>query len=77
MLRVGLTNTAHSGGIELKVGRAVAQVAPRSVHTQPVDAVHRVGTLVDICGPQWQTRAQQHRQYTENKHLCNVYELVI
>lgn len=41
-------HTAHSGGVELKVSWAVTQVAPWSVHTQPVDAVHRVCALVDV-----------------------------
>lgn len=47
-----LTYAAHSGGVELKVGGAVAQVAARGVGAQPVDAVDRVGALVDVCGRQ-------------------------
>ena len=43
-----LTHTAHSSGVELKVRGAVTQVAARGVHTQAVDAVHRVRTLVDV-----------------------------
>lgn len=45
-----LTYAAHSSWVELKVGGAVAQVAARSVGTQPIDAVDRVGALVDVCG---------------------------
>lgn len=45
-----LTYAAHSSGVELKVGGAVAQVAARSVGTKPIDAVDRVGALVDVCG---------------------------
>lgn len=45
-----LTYTPDSSGIELKVCRAVTQVAAWRVHTQPVNAVHGVGTLVDVCG---------------------------
>lgn len=44
-----LTHAAHAGGVELKVVRTVAEVAARRVHTQPVDAVHRVGAFVDVC----------------------------
>ena len=43
-----LTHTAHSSGVELKVRGAVTQVSARGVHTQAVDAVHRVRTLVDV-----------------------------
>lgn len=41
-------HAAHTSGVELKVRWTVTQVAPRSVHTQPVDAVHRIRTLVDV-----------------------------
>lgn len=47
-----LTHAAHSSRVELEVSGAVAQVAPWSVHTQPVDAVHRVGALVNVCSTQ-------------------------
>lgn len=47
-----LTHTAHSSGIELKVSWAVTQVTPWGVHTQPVDAVHRVSTFIDVCSTQ-------------------------
>jgi len=55
---VRLTHATHSCGVELKVSGAVTQVAPRSVHTQPVDAVHRVRTLVDVCSTH--THTQTH-----------------
>lgn len=41
-------HTAHTSGVELKVSRAVAEVAAWSVHTQAIDAVHRVCTLIDV-----------------------------
>lgn len=45
-----LTHAAHAAGIQLKILRAVAEVAAGGVDTQAVDAVHRVCTLIHICG---------------------------
>lgn len=41
-------NTAHSRGVELEVWRAVTQVVTGGVHTQSVDAVYWVRTLIDV-----------------------------
>lgn len=42
-------HAAHPAGVQLKVLRAVAEVAAGGVDTQAIDAVHGVGTLVNIC----------------------------
>lgn len=41
-------HTAHSSGVKLEVSGTVAQVVAWSVHTQSIDAVHRVSTLIDV-----------------------------
>lgn len=41
-------HTAHSSGVKLKVSGTVTQVAAWSVHTQAIDAVHRISTLIDV-----------------------------
>lgn len=45
-----LTHAAHAAGIQLKILGAVAEVAAGGVDTQAVDAVHRICTLIHICG---------------------------
>lgn len=45
-----LTHAAHNAGIQLKILGAVAEVAAGGVDTQAVDAVHRICTLIHICG---------------------------
>lgn len=46
--RFPLTHTAHTGGVQLKVLRTVAQVAAWGVDTQAIDTVHGVCTFVDV-----------------------------
>lgn len=55
-----LTYTTDTSRVELKVSRAVAQVTSWSVHAQSVDAVHWVGTLVDVWGTQWHKKAYSY-----------------
>lgn len=49
-----LTHTTHSSGVELKVRWTVAQVAARCVHTESIDAVDWISTLIYVC------RAHKH-----------------
>lgn len=43
-----LTYTAHPGGVEFKVCRAVTVVASRDVDTHPINTDGRVCTFIDI-----------------------------
>lgn len=45
-----LTYTAHPGGVEFKVCRAVTVVASRDVDTHPINTDGRVCTFIDIWG---------------------------
>ena len=45
---LSLTNTPHTGGVQLEVRWTVTLVATRSVDTQAVHTVYWICTLIDI-----------------------------
>lgn len=51
-----LTYTAHPGGVEFKVRRAVTVVASRDVDTHPINTDSRVCTFIDV----WERRQSKH-----------------